>query len=35
MPDYMVYFKAIIDFIMKLIAFFKKSDNTEVENTEI
>lgn len=29
--DYMIYFKIIIDFIMKLVAFFKKSDNTEAD----
>lgn len=32
--DYMIYFKIIIDFIMKLVAFFKKSDNTEAEAEE-
>ena len=34
MTDYMSYFKVLIDFIMKLLAFFKKSDNTETENSE-
>ena len=29
--EFMAYFQALIDFIMKLIAFFKKSDNTEAE----
>lgn len=29
--EYMDYIKALIDFIMKLIAFFKQSDNTEGE----
>ncbi len=28
---YLEYFKVLIDFIMKLIAFFKKSENTETE----
>ncbi len=28
---YMDYIKLIVDFIMKLIAFFKSSDNTETE----
>jgi len=26
---YLEYFKILIDFIMKLVAFFKKSENTE------
>ncbi len=30
----MDYIKALIDFIMKLVSFFKNSDNTEVEETE-
>lgn len=25
------FFKALIDFIMKLVSYFKNSDNTEVE----
>ncbi len=28
---YLEYFKVLIDFIMKLVAFFKKSENTETE----
>ena len=32
--DYMYYIKLLIDFIMKLVAFFKKSDNTEADNAE-
>ncbi len=28
---YMDYIKALINFIMNLISYFKKSDNTEVE----
>lgn len=28
---YMDYIKVLIDFIMKIISFFKKSDNTETE----
>lgn len=31
---YMDYIKALIDFIMKLVAFFKNSDNTEVEEID-
>lgn len=31
---YMDYIKALIDFIMNLISFFKKSDNTEAEEKE-
>lgn len=29
MGDIMLYLQAFIDFIMKLLSFFKKSDNTE------
>lgn len=29
---YIDYIKLIVDFIMKLIAFFKSSDNTETED---
>ncbi len=29
--EFTYYIQALIDFIMKLIAFFKKSDNTETE----
>lgn len=32
--DYMDYIKALIDFIMKLVAFFKKSENTEAETED-
>lgn len=32
--DYMYYVKALIDFIMKLVALFKKSDNTETDTSE-
>ena len=28
---YMDYIRALIDFIMKLVSFFKQSDNTEYE----
>lgn len=31
--SYMDYIKALIDFIMNLISIFKKSDNTESEET--
>lgn len=31
---YLEYFKVLIDFIMKLVAFFKKSENTETEVPE-
>ncbi len=31
---YMDYIKALIDFIMKLVSFFKNSDNTEVEEID-
>lgn len=33
--EFMVYFQALIDFIMKLVAFFKKSGNTESETQPI
>ena len=29
--SYMDYIKALIDFIMKIVALFKNSDNTETE----
>lgn len=29
MSDIMLYIQAFIDFIMKLLSFFKKSENTE------
>ncbi|MGN1194335.1 MAG: hypothetical protein ACI4SB_02525 [Acutalibacteraceae bacterium] len=29
MSDIMLYLQAFIDFIMKFLSFFKKSDNTE------
>ncbi len=33
--DWMDYFKALIDFIMKLVSFFKSSENTETEDGEV
>ena len=32
--SYMDYIKILIDFIMKLVSFFKNSDNTENEEAE-
>ncbi len=32
---YMDYIKALINFIMNLISFFKQSDNTEAEENEV
>lgn len=32
--NFMDYVQLIVDFIMKLIAFFKKTDNTEDTTTE-
>ncbi len=31
--SYVDYIKALIDFLMKLVSFFKQSDNTEEEKT--
>lgn len=33
--SYVDYIKALVDFIMKLISFFKQSDNTESEEKTV
>lgn len=33
--SYLDYIKILVDFIMNIISFFKKSDNTETEEAQV